>query len=142
MSRTILAIAFLRHLPCHGRGGERAKGIEDEEAGRIEIDFDRLPDREVVDAMRQRHPPLACEVDMDEAFRPGDLRNRDGRADADRVRRRPREVEMVRAKSDRVGAVGESCERPGRRQLQQETREWNRMADIIGGILDTSREEL
>jgi transcriptional regulator len=29
----------------------------------------------------------------------------------------------------------------GRRQLQQETRNWNRMADIIGGILDASPEE-
>src|SRR5580700_4125526 len=30
----------------------------------------------------------------------------------------------------------------GRRGLQQETRNWNRMADIIAGILDTSREEV
>src|SRR2546426_8027541 len=30
----------------------------------------------------------------------------------------------------------------GRRQLQQETRNWNRMADIIAGILKTAREEL
>jgi transcriptional regulator len=29
----------------------------------------------------------------------------------------------------------------GRRQLQQETRNWNRMADIIAGILDTRSEE-
>jgi len=29
----------------------------------------------------------------------------------------------------------------GRRQLQQEARNWNRMADIIGGILDASPEE-
>src|SRR5207249_2340103 len=29
----------------------------------------------------------------------------------------------------------------GRKQLQQETREWNRMTDIIGGILDTSAEQ-
>ena len=29
----------------------------------------------------------------------------------------------------------------GRRQLQQETRNWNRMADIIAGILDTPPEE-
>ncbi len=29
----------------------------------------------------------------------------------------------------------------GRRQLQQETRDWNRMADIIAGILDTPPEE-
>jgi transcriptional regulator len=29
----------------------------------------------------------------------------------------------------------------GRRQLQQETRNWNRMADIIGGILETKPEE-
>lgn len=30
----------------------------------------------------------------------------------------------------------------GRRQLQEETRSWNRMADIIAGILNTSPEEL
>ena len=30
----------------------------------------------------------------------------------------------------------------GRRQLQKETRNWNRMADIIAGILKTAREEL
>ncbi len=30
----------------------------------------------------------------------------------------------------------------GRRHLQQEARNWNRMADIIAGILDTAREEL
>ena len=30
----------------------------------------------------------------------------------------------------------------GRRRLQQETRNWNRMADIIAGILDTARGEL
>jgi len=30
----------------------------------------------------------------------------------------------------------------GRRQLQEETRNWNRMADIITGILKTAREEL
>ena len=30
----------------------------------------------------------------------------------------------------------------GRRQLHQETRDWNRMADIIGGILQTSPEEV
>src|SRR5882724_10084734 len=30
----------------------------------------------------------------------------------------------------------------GRRQLQQETRDWNRMAGIIAGILQTSPEEL
>ena len=30
----------------------------------------------------------------------------------------------------------------GRRQLQEETRNWNRMADIIAGILKTAREEL
>jgi len=30
----------------------------------------------------------------------------------------------------------------GRKQLQQETRNWNRMADIIGAILQTSPEEL
>jgi PadR family transcriptional regulator PadR len=29
----------------------------------------------------------------------------------------------------------------GRRQLQQDTRNWNRMADIIAGILDTPPEE-
>ena len=29
----------------------------------------------------------------------------------------------------------------GRRRLQQETRDWNRMADIIAGILKTSPEE-
>ena len=29
----------------------------------------------------------------------------------------------------------------GRRQLQQETRNWNRTADIIAGILDTPPEE-
>jgi transcriptional regulator len=29
----------------------------------------------------------------------------------------------------------------GRRQLQQETRNWNRMADIIAGILDSTPEE-
>jgi PadR family transcriptional regulator, regulatory protein PadR len=29
----------------------------------------------------------------------------------------------------------------GRRQLQQEKRDWNRMADIIAGILDTPPEE-
>jgi len=29
----------------------------------------------------------------------------------------------------------------GRRRLQQETRNWNRMADIIAGILDTRPEE-
>ncbi len=29
----------------------------------------------------------------------------------------------------------------GRRRLQQETRNWNRMADIIAGILDTTPEE-
>ena len=29
----------------------------------------------------------------------------------------------------------------GRRQFQQETRNWNRMADIIAGILDTRPEE-
>ena len=29
----------------------------------------------------------------------------------------------------------------GRRRLQQETREWNRMADIIAGILETPPEE-
>jgi transcriptional regulator len=29
----------------------------------------------------------------------------------------------------------------GRKQLQQETREWNRMTDIIGGILNTPPEE-
>jgi len=29
----------------------------------------------------------------------------------------------------------------GRRQLQQEARDWNRMADIIAGILDTPPEE-
>jgi transcriptional regulator len=29
----------------------------------------------------------------------------------------------------------------GRRQLQQETRNWNRMADIIAGILDTPPEK-
>src|SRR6266851_2430618 len=28
----------------------------------------------------------------------------------------------------------------GRRQLQQETRNWNRMADIIAGVLDTPPE--
>src|SRR5580700_2432403 len=28
----------------------------------------------------------------------------------------------------------------GRRQLQEETRNWNRMADIIAGILKTARE--
>jgi transcriptional regulator len=31
---------------------------------------------------------------------------------------------------------------PGRRQLQQETRNWNRMADIIAGILNTAPGEL
>ena len=30
----------------------------------------------------------------------------------------------------------------GRRQLQQEARNWNRMADIIAGILNTAPEEL
>jgi transcriptional regulator len=30
----------------------------------------------------------------------------------------------------------------GRRQLQRETRNWNRMADIIAGILDTPPEEV
>jgi transcriptional regulator len=30
----------------------------------------------------------------------------------------------------------------GRRHLQQETRDWNRMADIIAGILNAAREEL
>jgi len=30
----------------------------------------------------------------------------------------------------------------GRRQLQQETRNWNRMADIIADILNTAAEEL
>jgi PadR family transcriptional regulator PadR len=30
----------------------------------------------------------------------------------------------------------------GRRQLHQETRNWNRMADIIAGILNTARGEL
>jgi transcriptional regulator len=30
----------------------------------------------------------------------------------------------------------------GRRRLQQETRQWNDLADIIGTILETSREEL
>lgn len=30
----------------------------------------------------------------------------------------------------------------GRRQLHQETRDWNRMADIIAGILRTGPEEL
>lgn len=30
----------------------------------------------------------------------------------------------------------------GRKQLQEETRNWNRMTDIIGGILQTSPEEL
>ena len=30
----------------------------------------------------------------------------------------------------------------GRRQLHEETRNWNRMADIIAGILNTSPEEL
>ena len=30
----------------------------------------------------------------------------------------------------------------GRRQLQEETGRWNRMADIIAGILDTTREEI
>jgi len=30
----------------------------------------------------------------------------------------------------------------GRKQLQQETREWRRMADIIGGILGASAEEV
>ena len=30
----------------------------------------------------------------------------------------------------------------GRRHLHQETRYWNRMADIIGGILNTAPEEL
>jgi transcriptional regulator len=30
----------------------------------------------------------------------------------------------------------------GRRQLQEETRNWNRMADIIAGILNTAPEEL
>jgi len=29
----------------------------------------------------------------------------------------------------------------GRRRLQQETRNWNRMADIMAGILDTTPEE-
>ena len=29
----------------------------------------------------------------------------------------------------------------GRRQLQQNTRDWNRMADIIAGILETPPEE-
>ena len=29
----------------------------------------------------------------------------------------------------------------GRRRLQQETREWNRMAEIIAGILETPPEE-
>jgi hypothetical protein len=31
--------------------------------------------------------------------------------------------------------------RAGRRQLVQETRDWNRMADIIGGILKTPPEQ-
>jgi PadR family transcriptional regulator PadR len=30
----------------------------------------------------------------------------------------------------------------GRRRLQQETRDWNRMADIIAGILQTPPEEV
>jgi PadR family transcriptional regulator PadR len=30
---------------------------------------------------------------------------------------------------------------PGRRRLQQEKRNWNRMADIIAGILDTPPEK-
>jgi len=30
----------------------------------------------------------------------------------------------------------------GRRQLHQEARDWNRMVDIIAGILDTARGEL
>jgi transcriptional regulator len=30
----------------------------------------------------------------------------------------------------------------GRRRLQQESRDWRRMADIIGDILDTAPEEL
>ena len=30
----------------------------------------------------------------------------------------------------------------GRQQLQKETRNWNRMADIIAGILNTAPEEL
>ena len=30
----------------------------------------------------------------------------------------------------------------GRRQLQEETGKWNRMADIIAGILDTTRKEI
>jgi len=30
----------------------------------------------------------------------------------------------------------------GRRQLQEEAGRWNRMADIIAGILDTTREEI
>ena len=30
----------------------------------------------------------------------------------------------------------------GRRRLQQETRQWNDMAEIIAGILDTSKEQV
>ena len=30
----------------------------------------------------------------------------------------------------------------GRRQLKEETRDWNRMAETIAGILNTAREEL
>ena len=30
----------------------------------------------------------------------------------------------------------------GRRQLQEEAGKWNRMADIIAGILETTREEI
>jgi PadR family transcriptional regulator PadR len=30
----------------------------------------------------------------------------------------------------------------GKKQLQLETKNWNRMADVIGGILDSSAEEI
>jgi len=30
----------------------------------------------------------------------------------------------------------------GKKQLQMETKNWNRMADVIGGILDASAEEI
>ena len=30
----------------------------------------------------------------------------------------------------------------GRRRLQSETEKWNRMADVIAGILSTKREEV
>src|SRR6185503_13072728 len=107
--------ALLCRLLDARSGGERAESVEDEEPARIEKNVHRLPDGEIVHAVRKHHPTLAGEIDVDEALRSGDLGDRHARADRNRVRTGSGEVHVVWAEPDRVAAIGKAGEDAGGR---------------------------